>query len=138
MLDLNFSVVVVSIFIFILWKILEPLFFRPVGRMIDERDDKIAADKQRLQELTDLIRNQTASIEQQVGQTQKDAQKIKEELIQKGEALRRQLVETSRSEAARLSLEKAGELERQITAAEVQLQHEVETFSTKLRESILA
>lgn len=124
--------------LFILWKILDRLFFRPLGKVIGEREGKITSDKQTLQGLTARIEEMNSSLDLQLRQAGKESSRIKEELIQKGESLRREMIENTRGDASKMFGNKMAELERQIVAAEKELQKEIHLFTDKLRESILA
>ena len=73
MLDLDSSVLMVFALIWILMVILNRLFFRPVGKVIQERESKIEQDNQEIERLTEDLETKTQRIESMLKAAQKDS-----------------------------------------------------------------
>ena len=113
------------------------LFFKPVGKIIDEREAKVAADSNRLQGMMSQVEIQTQALETQMAQARKDALQIREEWLRKGEGVRAQSLSEAREKAARIMDEKMSELEIEVKAAEKTLEKEIDVFSEKIKQAYL-
>ena len=134
MLDLDSSVLMVFALIWILMVILNRLFFRPVGKVIQERESKIEQDNQEIERLTADLEAKTQRIESMLKAAQKDAGLICEKMIRQGETAREQLIVTAREKAKTMVDRKMIELEQEIIETEQKMVTEIEGFSKQIRE----
>ncbi len=116
--------------------LLTRIFFRPIEKIINERETKVAADNQRLQGLTAQVETHTRALETQMEQARKEAQRIREEWSRKGEDVRARALSEAKEKAARIMEEKMNALEKEVTAAEKTLEKEIAVFSEKIRTSV--
>ena len=137
MLNLDASVLVVIILISLLVKILNKIYFKPVGKIIDERENKISQDSRKLESMTVEIEEKTQDIEKVLNESRKESMRLQEELIQKGEAVRDQVVIETRKKSKSLFGEKMKQLDAEISRAEKYLSNEIELFSKKVRDTFL-
>lgn len=137
MLSLDFSVVAVFLLVWLLMAVLTRIFFQPLGAIINQREEKIAGDRQRLERLLEEISAKSRALEGKVQEAQQDALRIRQERSRQGEALREQLVEKARQRAADLLTAKMADLEKEIAQAQRQLECEVAAFSRQLQETLL-
>ena len=137
MLDLDLSVVFISLLVWVLVAVLSRLYFRPVGEIIRKREEKVARDSQELESLTRNIEEKTQKIEKTLSDAKRESVHLKEELIRKGEAVKGRMLEDAREESKKLLGVKMEELERQIRDAEEKLLAEVGGFSEKIKEILL-
>jgi F-type H+-transporting ATPase subunit b len=137
MLDLNSSFLWVFFLIWLLYIVLNRVFFKPVGGIIAARETKIAGDTRRLENMLAEIETQTQAVESQLSQARKETQHIKEEWAQNGDEIRQKSVAQAKEQAARILGEKITELESEIVAAESTLERQIAAFSQKIRQAYL-
>jgi F-type H+-transporting ATPase subunit b len=137
MLDLNSSLLWIFFMVWGLYLVLTRIFFKPVGKIIAEREAKAAADGSRLQGMLDQVEIHTQTLETQMAQARKDAVQIREEWTAKGEGVRARSLSEAREKAARVMDEKMGELAGEVSAAEQTLEKEIAFFSEKIKQAYL-
>jgi F-type H+-transporting ATPase subunit b len=137
MLDLNSSLLWIFFMVWGLYLVLTRIFFKPIGKIIDEREAKIAVDSDRLQGMINQVEIHTQTLETRMAQARKDALQIREEWSKKGEDLRALALATAKEKAARIMDEKMNELESEIMAAEKTLEKEIAVFSAKIKQAYL-
>lgn len=137
MLDLDISVIFISLLILLLMVLLNKIYYRPVGNIIKKREDKIEQDSTRLESMTSEIEEKTLSIEKVLLDTKKETILLKEELIQKGEAVRDQIVEEARKQSKALFEKKMNELDGEISQAEKKMIDEIRLFNQQLKKTLL-
>jgi F-type H+-transporting ATPase subunit b len=137
MLDLNSSLLWIFFMVWGLYIVLNRIFFKPVGKIIDEREAKVAADTNRLQGMMDQVEIHTQALETQMTQARKDALQIREEWSRKGENVRFQALSNAKEKAARIMEEKMIELENEVSTAERTLEKEIAVFSEKIKQAYL-
>lgn len=120
-----------------LYLVLTRIFFKPIGKIIDDREAKIAVDSERLQGMINQVEIHTQTLETRMTQARKDALQIREEWSKKGEGLRALALAAAKEKAARIMEEKMNELESEIMAAEKTLEKEIAVFSAKIKQAYL-
>jgi len=135
MLELNSSFIWIFFLIWILYFVLDRVFFKPIGGIIHEREAKIAADSGRHETMVAEIENQARAVEERLSQARREAQRIQEEWLKQGEDVRSRSVVAAREQAARVMDEKTAQLENEIAAAEQVLLQKVSLFSDKIRQA---
>jgi len=137
MLDLNSSLLWIFFMVWGLYLVLTRIFFKPVGKIIDEREAKIAADSKRLQGMVSQVEIHTQALETQMAQARKDALQIREEWSRKGEGVRALSLSEAKEKAARIMDEKMNQLESEVKIAEKTLEKQVAVFSEKIKQAYL-
>lgn len=137
MLNLDVSVLVVIVIIWLLMNILNKIYFSPVGKILTERETKIARDSQKLESMTVEIEEQTRTIEKVLSDSRRESLHLQEEIIQKGEAVRDRLIADAREKSKSLFDRRMRQLDLEISRAEKQLSGEIESFSRKVRDAFL-
>lgn len=137
MLDVNSSFIWIFFLVWLLYLVLNRIFFKPVGAIITARETKIAADSQSQENMMTEIETRTQSVESQLSQARKDARQIKEEWLENGEELRVKTVSQAKEQAARVLSKKVAELEGEIIAAEHTLEKQIVAFSEKIKQAYL-
>lgn len=137
MLDLNSSFLWIFFLVWLLYLVLNRVFFKPVGQIIDARESKIAADSQKQESMMAEIETRTRAVEDQLGQARKDARQIREEWLKNGEEVRAKAVAQAKERAALVLSEKIAALEGEIVAVEHVLEKQVAAFSEKIRQAYL-
>jgi F-type H+-transporting ATPase subunit b len=137
MLDLDISVIFISLLILLLMALLNKLYYRPVGNIIKNREEKIKQDSTQLESMTSEIEEKTLAIEQVLLDTKKETIHLKEELIQKGEEVRDQIIDEARKKSKALFERKMIELDGEISLAEKKLIDEIRAFNQQLKKTLL-
>ena len=137
MLNLDISVLVIIILIWLLMNILNKIYFRPVGRIIRERETKVEKDSRKLESTTLQIEEKTGAIETILNNSRKESMKIREELILKGEAIRQEIIRDSREKSKILFEKSIRELDEEIRIAEKKLSGQIDSFSQHIKETFL-
>jgi F-type H+-transporting ATPase subunit b len=137
MLELNSSFLWIFFLIWLLYFVLNRIFFKPIGGIIRQREAKIAADSGRHENMVAQIEDRTRAVEERLGQARRDAQRSQEGWLKQGEEVRSRAVAAAREQAARVLDEKTAQLEKEIAAAEQALLQQVSAFSAKIRQSYL-
>lgn len=137
MLDLNSSILWTFLLVSGLYLVLTRIFFRPVGKIIDEREAKTDSENERLRGMTTQVEGHARALESRMDQARKDAAQIREEWSRKGESVRAQALAEAKEKAARFMEEKMSELETEVSAAEKTLEKEIAVFSEKIRQAYL-
>jgi F0F1-type ATP synthase membrane subunit b/b' len=120
-----------------LYLVLTRIFFKPLEKIINEREAKIAVDSDRLQGMLDQVESHTQTLETQMGQARKDALQIREEWSKKGEGIRALALSAAKENAARIMDDKMNQLEIEVKAAEKTLEKEIAVFSAKIKQAYL-
>lgn len=137
MLDLNSSLLWIFFMVWGLYLVLTRIFFKPIEKIIDEREAKIAADSKRLQGMMNQVEIHTQALETQMAQARKDALQIREEWSRKGEGIRTLSLSEAKEKAARIMDENMSELESEVKVAEKTLEKQVAVFSEKIKQAYL-
>jgi F-type H+-transporting ATPase subunit b len=137
MLDLNSSLLWIFFMVWGLYIVLTRIFFKPIGKIIDEREAKIAVDSKRLQGMVSQVEIHTQALENQMAQARKDALQIREEWSRKGEDVRALALSEAKDKAARIMDEKMNQLESEVSVAEKTLEKEIVVFSEKIKQAYL-
>lgn len=134
MLNLDNSVFIIALLVWFLMIVLNRIFFKPVGQVIEQRETKIETEIKLLESMTGDIENKSQYLEKRLHDAKKESARIKEELMKKGEEAREQLLARTRVESQKLLEIKMKELDAEITGAEVKLKQDISVFSDKLKE----
>lgn len=137
MLELNFSFVFIFLLIWGLMFVLNRIYFRPVGRILDEREARVKGDSEKLDSLVREIEEKTRRVEVMIADARNESFRIREGWIRKGEEFRETLIENAREKSTRQFEEQMKRLETEIAAAQKQLESEVSVFSQRIKEAFL-
>jgi F-type H+-transporting ATPase subunit b len=137
MLELNSSFLWIFFLLWILYFALNRVFFKPVGRIIDEREARAAADRGRQEKMLAEIDSGTRTLETRLGRAGEEVQRIRERWLKEGEDTRARVVAEARERSTRVVAEKMAQLESEIGEAERALQAQVAVFSERIRQAFL-
>ena len=132
MLDLDISVFYIIVIVGILLWALNRIFFKPVGEIINTREEKISKESKEIELLTDELENRSSEIENSLKLAKREAARLREKLIVEGENIRSGLLVETREKANALFSEKMRKLDVEIIAAEEELKSEIGTFTEKI------
>jgi len=134
MLDLDITVVYTIIILWFLLVVLNKIFFKPIGRIINERENKSNTEEAEINRIKGDIESRSAKVESVLKNARKDAVKISEKLITKGEILREELIASTRKEIKENFKNRMVDLDREISDAEIKLKGNIKNFSKKIEE----
>ncbi len=137
MLNLDISLFFVALLVWLLMLVLNKLYFKPVGQVLEQRESKIVSESSQIESMTREIEEKTQQIEKKLKDARLESARIREELIKKGEEAREQLVIKTRIDSQKLRETRMQELDTQVAAAEEKLALQVGVFSNKLKEIFL-
>ena len=135
MLDINIPYVIfVALLVWILMVVLDRLYYKPIGQVIEERDSKIKKESGQIESKTNEIEEKTHHIEKILIDAKKESSGIKEELIKKGEEVREQVITDARENSKKTFETKMKQLDEEIAAAGKKLEQEIQVFSDRIKE----
>lgn len=134
MLNLDSSLLLVALLVWLLMVVLNKIYFKPVRLVLEQRESKIESETSRIEAMTREIEEKTQQIEKKLKEAKQESARIKEELVKKGEEAREQLLIKTRGESQKFRETRMNELDVQVAAAEEKLTREVGVFSEKLKE----
>ena len=85
MLDLDVSLFFISLLIWVLMIILDKIYYKPVGKIIGQRENKTEKDSALIESMIADVENKTKNIEDVLKKARTDSMKLKENLIKKRE-----------------------------------------------------
>ena len=137
MLELNSSFLWIFFLLWLLYFILGRVFFRPVGRVIGEREARSAEERGRQERMMAEIEGRTRALEEQLGQARREAQRVREQWLRDGEESRARAVAGARERSALRLGETLARLDGEIASAQRQLEAQVAGFSETIRRTFL-
>lgn len=137
MININASFIVVFLIVWILVFVLSRLFFRPLRKVVKERQDRIQGNRDAHQKSMEAFEQALAEIESKIKSANTQAQKIKENLER--EALKeRERILTEISTECRSQVEKAKErLEKQAEDLKRELETETSRLAKRIEQKLL-
>ena len=132
MLDLDITVIYTIIILWILLIILNKIFYKPVGGIINEREQKSETENTAISSMKIDIEDRATEIEFVMKKARKDSIGISEEIIKKGESAREELLSTTRQKTTDDFRGRMVLLDREIIEAEDKLKGEIKNFSKKI------
>ena len=138
MLELDISLFGVFALAAILLFVLNRVYFKPVGQVMEERENKIETENAGIDTNMREIEEKTQHVETVLKNAQKDSRKIKEELIKKGEEVREQVIINARENSREMLAERMKLLDEEIKMAEKKLEQEISVFSSKIKEIFIS
>ncbi len=135
MLELNiYNVVFVAVLVWLLMVVLDKIYYKPVGRIVNERNSKIEKESSQIESMTNEIGEKTQHIEKIIIDAKKESSRIKEALIKKGEEVRGQIITDARENSKKTFETYMKQLDEEIAAAGKKLEQEIELFSDRIKE----
>lgn len=134
MLDLDITVFYTIIILGFLLFVLNKIFYKPVGSIINEREKKSETENSEIEKMKTDIEERSAKIESVMKKARKDSIGISEKIINEGESARDELLSATRRETTEHFNERMITLDQEIIEAEGKLKGEIKNFSKKIEE----
>ena len=135
MLDINIpNIIFVAALVWFLMTILNKIYYKPVGQVMEDRESKINRESNQIESMTHDIEEKTQHIEKVLRDAKKESTRIREELIKKGEEVRGQIITHARDNSKKMFETSMEQLDKEIAAAEKKLEQEIDVFSDRIKE----
>ena len=134
MLDLDITVIYTIVILWLLLAILNKIFYKPVGSIINKREKKAETEFAEIENMKNDIEERSSNVESVIKRARKDSIAISEDIIRKGETAREELILSTREKSSEDLKKRMGELDIEIVDAESKLKREIKNFSRKIEE----
>jgi len=137
MLSLDYSVIVIFIFLWVLVYALNRIFFKPVRKVMTGRETKIQKNQESRDKAINAYEQSMSEIEENLRAAKAISDKTREELEKKALQEKNRLVEEISTEC-RSQVEKAKkQLKKQIKSSKKELDSETEVLAERIEERLL-
>jgi F-type H+-transporting ATPase subunit b len=132
MLSIDVGLIVISVIVWILVFVLNKVYFKPVSRIMGERDSKVQQDRSAAQEALEKYDKNLARIEGELNSAKVAAREIREKFDREAQAEKEKILE----EVSRECRAQVEEAKKELSEKAEQLKKELEPRSRELAEKI--
>jgi len=136
--DLDATLPLMAVQVVLLTFLLNSLFFRPVGKVVEEREGFISTSLADAKQKLEQVQRLEAELTEQLKGARQSAQAAILEAEQEVDNLYREAIATTEADANRTREKARREIEAQREQAQSQLMGKVDEFSTKIIQRLLA
>ena len=136
--DLDATLPLMAVQVVLLTFLLNSLFFRPVGKVVEEREGFISTSLADAKQKLEQVQRLEAELTEQLRGARQAAQAAILEAEQEVDNLYREAIATTEADANRTREKARREIEAQREQAQSQLMGKVDEFSTKIIQRLLA
>ncbi len=136
--DLDATLPLMAVQVVLLTFLLNSLFFRPVGKVVEDREGYISTSLADAQQKLEQVQRLEAELTEQLRGARQAAQAAILEAEQEVDNLYREAIATTEADANRTREKARREIEAQREQAQSQLMGKVDEFSTKIIQRLLA
>ena len=136
--DLDATLPLMAVQVVLLTFLLNSLFFRPVGKVVEEREGYISTSLADAKQKLEQVQRLEADLTDQLRGARQAAQAAIVEAEQEVDKLYREAIATTEAEANRTREKARREIEAQREQAQAQLMSKVDDFSAKIIQRLLA
>ena len=136
--DLDATLPLMAVQVVLLTFLLNSLFFRPVGKVVEEREGYISTSLADAKQKLEHVQRLEADLTDQLRGARQAAQAAILEAEQEVDKLYREAIATTEAEANRTREKARREIEAQREQAQAQLMSKVDDFSAKIIQRLLA
>ncbi len=137
MIDLDLSLWIQVISILFLMFILNTILFKPVRRVLEERESRMSAIREDIEKFERNADSLLSSFNRKLAEARKKGQEERGRLKQEARDEEKQLFEESNKEAEAKKAELMAELTSQIDAAKKELMDKAEAFAMEIAQKLL-
>jgi len=127
----------IPLLIWILMIVLDKIYFKPVGKIIEQRENKIDKDSASIEHMITDVENKTKNIEDILTKARRDSMEVKENLIKKNEEKIERLILEEKENSRKRFKKSMEKLDEEIAYAEKRLEMEIDKFSNEIKEKFL-
>ena len=136
--DLDATLPLMAVQVVLLTFLLNVLFFRPVGKVVEEREGFISTSLADAKQKLEQVQRLEAELTEQLKGARQSAQAAILEAEQEVDNLYREAIATTEADANRTREKARREIEAQREQAQSQLMGKVDEFSTEIMQRLLA
>ena len=136
--DLDATLPLMAVQVVLLTFLLNALFFRPVGKVVEDREGYISTSLADAKQKLEQVQRLEAELTEQLKGARQSAQAAILEAEQEVDNLYREAIATTEADANRTREKARREIEAQREQAQSQLMGKVDEFSTKIIQRLLA
>ena len=136
--DLDATLPLMAVQVVLLTFLLNSLFFRPVGKVVEEREGYISTSLADAKQKLEQVQRLEAELTEQLRGARQAAQAAILEAEQEVDTLYREAIATTEAESNRTQEQARREIESQREQAQSQLMGKVDEFSAKIIQRLLA
>lgn len=137
MIELNLTLLYQIAGFFILYFILNALLYKPVLKILEERDKNIAGTKKEAETLETELQKKLLEYENKLNEAKAKAQEERLRIRQEGLDKERELLENARKDSQDRLMAAKAELEKDVKSTLTQLKEESKTISKDIAGKIL-
>jgi F0F1-type ATP synthase membrane subunit b/b' len=134
--NLDYTVLIVFLIVWILYLILNKIYFYPIGKKIEERDELKKQHVTEIESIKKLIDEKTAGIEKSINTAKMNSRKMNAKLIKEARAAADKFIVLTREENKDRSDKSMKELKKEIEEAEVRIMQQIDEFASGLQKKI--
>ncbi len=137
MLSLDSSLFYIIAIIGILLFILNRIYFKPIRKIIDQRENKVSEESAQIEQMSLIVDEKNDWIDGKLKAARIQSTLMKEKLIRESEKAREKFIRETRLAAKKDFDNKMKQLEKTKIESEKELQLKVETFTRQIKEKLL-
>ncbi len=137
MIDLDLSLFIQIIAILFLMFILNNILYKPIRRMLEERDSRMSGIREDIEKFERNAESLLENFNRKLAEARRKGQEERERLKQEAREEEKQLFEESSKEAEAKKQELMAELTSQVEAAKKELLAKAEAFAVEIAQKLL-
>ncbi len=137
MIDFNYTFFYQMANFVILIIILNFILYKPLLKILDARNEKLAASDQEVKDLNAAVEKKVAEYEEKIRQAKLEAMNQRNEIQKDGSDQAKQIVDATRAELAKIMEEFQGKLDQEISKAKLVLKNQSTGISSEIAEKVL-
>jgi F-type H+-transporting ATPase subunit b len=137
MIDFNYTFFYQIANFILLIIILNFILYKPLLKILDARNEKLAASDQEVKDLNAAIEKKVAEYEEKIRQAKMEAMNQRNEIQKDGSDQAKQIIDATRAELAKIMEEFQGKLDQEISQAKLVLKNQSAGISSEIAEKVL-
>lgn len=137
MIDFNYTFFYQIANFILLIIILNFILYKPLLKILDARNEKLAASDQEVKDLNAAIEKKVAEYEEKIRQAKMEAMNQRNEIQKNGSDQAKQIIDATRAELAKIIEEFQGKLDQEISQAKLVLKNQSAGISSEIAEKVL-
>ena len=137
MIDFNYTFFYQMANFIILIVILNYILYKPLLKILDARNEKLAASDQEVKDLNAAVEKKVAEYEEKIRQAKLEAMNQRNEIQKDGSEQAKQIIDATRAELGKIIEEFQGKLGQEIDQAKMVLKNQSAGISSEIAEKVL-
>lgn len=137
MIDFNYTFFYQIANFILLIIILNFILYKPLLKILDARNEKLAASDQEVKDLNASVEKKVAEYEDKIRLAKLEAMNQRNEIQKDGSEQAKQIIDATRAELAKIMEEFQGKLDHEISQAKLVLKNQSAGISSEIAEKVL-